>query len=100
MIPTKNRTPTMQSVLRFGVRSASRAYGVPRLYRDLVRLNRRHIACPDKRFHTENLLKFYLRIGADYDLVVEDDHIAELLKVSYNDITSHPHLGKLITLVE
>jgi len=89
----------MQSVLRFGVSRAARSYGVSRLYRDIERLNRKHND-EDRQLCTRELLKFYLRVGVDHRVILEDRYIGDLLERAYLDIAVHPRLEKMMSLVE
>lgn len=90
----------MQSIMRSNVRMATRAYSVPRFYRDMLRLNRKLNPDPKRQFYTKELLKLYLRCGATYDQMLSHQYLADFWDKAIDDIRSHPDLGRLESLIQ
>jgi hypothetical protein len=88
----------MQSVFSFMVRQSVRAYGVPRLYKDLLKMNRQHVYDTNVRYNIMCTLRQGFRSNWDPEVMFNNPNVQYLLLKS--NIESNRKLNKLYSYIK
>lgn len=88
----------MQSVLNFTINRSIRRYGVPRLYRDLLKLNNQNVKDKNVRQNIRSTLKTGLRENWDAETMFNNPNVRYL--ASKSNLETHEKLGMLYRYIK